>query len=148
MGATAALVIDYFGTAGAAAGAAELGTAAAIGEGAIATGVIGGGAGAAIGTDLGLLGATAATGAAAATGGSLLGTIGTQAAGALAGSVASSLLAPSPTKAPSVTPPVGMPDPLAQEQARKQSMIEQMARRGRASTILTDNAGSGGKLGG
>jgi hypothetical protein len=41
-----------------------------------------------------------------------------------------------------------MPDPLAQEQARKQSLIEQMARRGRASTIMTDSGSAGGKLGG
>ena len=58
----------------------------------------------------------------------------------------SSLLKPS---APGVPPVIGMPDPLAQEQARKQAMIEQMARRGRQSTIMTDAASGGtGKLGG
>jgi hypothetical protein len=63
-------------------------------------------------------------------------------------SVATSLLNPRPSlSAPAVTPVVGMPDPLAQQQAKQQSMIEQMARRGRASTILTDSAGGSGKLG-
>ena len=63
-------------------------------------------------------------------------------------SVATSLLNPRPNiTAPTVTPVVGMPDPLAQQQAKQQSMIEQMARRGRASTILTDSAGGSGKLG-
>ena len=41
-----------------------------------------------------------------------------------------------------------MPDPLAQEQARRQSLIEQTARRGRAATIMTDPGNSSGKLGG
>jgi len=41
-----------------------------------------------------------------------------------------------------------MPDPLAQESARKQALTEQLARRGRASTILTDAGGGSGKLGG
>lgn len=62
-------------------------------------------------------------------------------------SVATSLLNPRNITAPTVTPVVGMPDPLAQQQAKQQSMIEQMARRGRASTILTDSAGGSGKLG-
>ena len=40
-----------------------------------------------------------------------------------------------------------MPDPLEQQKARQQSIAEQFARRGRASTILTDTAGTD-KLGG
>jgi hypothetical protein len=39
-----------------------------------------------------------------------------------------------------------MPDPLEQEQARKRSLLEQMSRRGRASTIMTGP--TGGTLGG
>ena len=54
----------------------------------------------------------------------------------------SALLAPKPPKAPGVTP---MPDPLAQDEARRRSIAEQMSRRGRASTIMTQ---PGGKLGG
>lgn len=62
--------------------------------------------------------------------------------------VASSLLNPRPNiSAPTVAPVVGMPDPLAQQQAKQQSLIEQMARRGRASTILTDSGDGSGKLG-
>jgi hypothetical protein len=46
-----------------------------------------------------------------------------------------------------------MPDPEAQQAARQRSLTDQIARRGRASTILTDSGGgglggSGGKLGG
>jgi hypothetical protein len=54
------------------------------------------------------------------------------------------LLAPD---APKEKPGPAMPDPLAQEEARRRSIAEQMARRGRASTVLTDTSGSG-KLGG
>jgi hypothetical protein len=39
-----------------------------------------------------------------------------------------------------------MPDPLQQEQAKKRSLIEQLSRRGRASTVLTNQGGT--KLGG
>jgi hypothetical protein len=39
-----------------------------------------------------------------------------------------------------------MPDAKAQEEARRRSIAEQSARKGRASTILTDTASS--KLGG
>jgi hypothetical protein len=34
-----------------------------------------------------------------------------------------------------------MPDPLAQNRARKRSLVEQLGRRGRASTILTSPSG-------
>lgn len=94
-------------------------------------------------------GLAAAAAVPAATVPSALGTIGSAAlktgAQALAIGGAQKLLAPTPT-APSVKPVTEMPDPLAQEAARKQSLLEQLARRGRQSTILTD-AGNG-KLGG
>jgi len=45
--------------------------------------------------------------------------------------------------------PVPMPDPLAQEQARRRSIAAQLGRRGRASTILTSRGGVGSRtLGG
>ena len=68
------------------------------------------------------------------------------AAKVLAPAVVSTLLAPKPPKA---APVAAMPDPLAQQQAQQQKIIDQMARRGRASTILTNpGAASGGSLGG
>jgi len=42
--------------------------------------------------------------------------------------------------APAVAPPVPMPDPKAQGQAKRRSIAEQMRRQGRASTILTDTS--------
>ncbi len=48
--------------------------------------------------------------------------------------------APAPAPAPSVTPPTPMPDPKGQKDAKKRSIAEMMARRGRASTILTDSS--------
>ena len=68
---------------------------------------------------------------------------GTQAAvGATAASAAgagiSAALAP---KAPGVKAPVTMPDQTAIDQARRRSLVQQMARRGRASTIFTDTSG-------
>jgi hypothetical protein len=130
-----AAVGSYF----AAEGGAAAGAAAAGGT-AQAAGVMG--ATAASGAGAGYAGAAAAAGTAGA-GGGLLGTLGTEAASAAVSGVASSLLAP---KRPDLPKPTAMPDPLAVEEARKRSLIEQMARRGRASTILTDSAGD--KLGG
>lgn len=78
--------------------------------------------------------------------GSTLGALGANAAQGAGIAVVSSLLNPRPN-APSVSPVTGMPDPLAQQEARKQALAEQMARQGRASTIMTDAAPSG-KLGG
>lgn len=45
--------------------------------------------------------------------------------------------------APTVTPPTPMPTPgdAASKAAKRQSITEQMRRRGRASTILTDGSG-------
>lgn len=62
----------------------------------------------------------------------------------LGGALVSGAMAPKPPKIPGVTP---MPDPLAQQEARRRSITEQLARRGRASTIMTQPAPSG-KLGG
>lgn len=52
--------------------------------------------------------------------------------------LATSLLAPKP-KEPEATKPTEMPDPVAQEQAARKKRIEQLARRGRAASILTDS---------
>lgn len=52
--------------------------------------------------------------------------------------LATSLLAPKP-KEPESTKPTEMPDPVAQEQAARKKRIEQLARRGRAASILTDS---------
>lgn len=49
-------------------------------------------------------------------------------------------------KPPKTKAPTAMPDPLAQEQAQRQKLIEQLSRRGRASTILT--SATNGSLGG
>ena len=67
------------------------------------------------------------------------------AAKAVAPVVINSLLQPKPPKAAA---PIAMPDPLAQQQAQQQKIIQQLARRGRASTILTSPGNSGGSLGG
>lgn len=67
------------------------------------------------------------------------------AAKALAPAVVSSLLQPKP---PKTKAPTAMPDPLAQQQATQQKLLQQLARRGRASTILTNPANGGGSLGG
>ncbi len=67
------------------------------------------------------------------------------AAKAVAPAVINSLLQPKPPKAAA---PIAMPDPLAQQQAQQQKIIQQLARRGRASTILTSPGNSGGSLGG
>ena len=52
--------------------------------------------------------------------------------------LATSLLAPK-AKEPERTKPTEMPDPVAQEQAARKKRIEQLARRGRAASILTDS---------
>lgn len=123
------------GLAAAGAGVGEAATAgAALGEGATAAAVVGG------------------AGAAGA-GGSFLQTVGSSAANGLGSAVVTSLLAPSPqakaggVQAPKTLAPSPMPDPVAQQQAIKKSIVEQTTRRGRASTILTNTGGSG-RLGG
>lgn len=73
---------------------------------------------------------------------------------AVASSVVSSALAPSPQSAPQATGPRFMPtaDYKDMMDAKKKSIAAQMARRGRASTILTENQkrpmGDGGLGGG
>jgi hypothetical protein len=64
---------------------------------------------------------------------------------ALAPTIVSTLLQPKP---PKTKAPTAMPDPLAQQQAQQQKILAQLARRGRASTILTNAGGGGGTLGG
>lgn len=90
-------------------------------------------------------GATAAAaGGAASTTPGWLSAAGT-AAKYVAPAVVSSLLAPKP---PKTKAPTAMPDPLAEQQAAQQKVIQQLARRGRSSTILTNPGSSGGSLGG
>lgn len=58
---------------------------------------------------------------------------------ATVGAVADKALAPD---APELPSPAVMPDPLEQQKAKQRSLTEQMARRGRAGSILT-NSGNG-----
>jgi hypothetical protein len=62
----------------------------------------------------------------------------------MSGLMSDSSSAPTPTK-PNVMP---TPDDQAVQQAQRRSITAQMARRGRASTILTGNQSPGEKLGG
>lgn len=64
----------------------------------------------------------------------------------VAGKKAKSALVPGAVAAPDVPDPVEMPDPLQQQQAKRRSLIEVLSRRGRSSTILTNQGGT--KLGG
>lgn len=63
---------------------------------------------------------------------------------ALASHVVTEMSAPVKPAMPKIEqkPVVEMPDPLAQDDARRKSLVEQMQRSGRASTILTDNTGT------
>jgi hypothetical protein len=163
-----AVVATFFEGAGTAAAVGEgIGAAAAVGEGAA---VVGSAAATAGATEAGLLAAGATAGEAAAAGAalggtmtaatvggtSMLGTLGTMVGTQIVSSVVSNALAPKPLKgsassgatAPTLAGVTGMPDPLAQEAARKKSLIEQVSRRGRASTILTENSNPSGRLGG
>lgn len=160
-----ALYYAMGGGAGGGAGAATEGAAAGAGEGAAtAGGSLGGSAAtggayttaaadsAAVGgsayagsvpasVNLVNAGGTVAAGGSAAAGSSL----GTQLLKSGAQSAASSLLSKAMTpkpKQPQVKPPPEMPDPLAQEQARRRKLMEQVANRGRASTILTNSSGT------
>lgn len=127
MGASAAVVADWFASAGAAEATTEVGIEAAAADT----------AGTAI-TATAAESATAsgvAAGTGAAAGGSAL-TSAAVAAGTNA--VVSSLLTPKQrTQQPGVAPVIGMPDPLAQQEAQRRKIAEQLGRRGRASTILT-----------
>ena len=144
MGATAAAVVEYVGAAFEGASTASAAEGAVYYEG--AAGTVAGGAGT-VAVDTSLYSAGTAAGAAtgAGVGSSLLKEAGTAAAGGIASAAVSSALAP---KRPGLPTPTAMPDPLAQQEARKRELINQVARRGRASTMLTDAAPAGGKLGG
>lgn len=137
-----AAVGAYFGASGAAelgvAGGSAIAGGTTFEAGAAAVTAAEAGGGAVAGGFGGVTGTTVAAG-----GGGYLGAVGKAAAGAAASSAATQLLAPKPPKVPGATP---MPDPQATEEARKRSIAEQMARRGRASTILTDPVS--GTLGG
>lgn len=89
----------------------------------------------------GTVGTGAGVAATAATGTGIGGALATGAATAAGTAAVSSLLAP---KRPDLPKPVAMPDAQAQEEARRRSIIEQTARRGRASTVLTDSGTLGG----
>lgn len=136
------------GGSGGAAAAGEGGTSAAAADGGsvnlFADAVPGAGG------DVGATAGGAGNGTAAAAGSGSSATsswmsYGKTAATAIAPSVVSSLLAPKP---PKTKAPTAMPDPLAQQQAQQQKLIQQLARRGRASTILTSPGSAGGSLGG
>ena len=124
MAATSAAIAEWYAGASVAEGAVVLGEAGGYSAAAGATGAAAGTAGTAAWT--GFAG-TAATAAGTAAGAALVG----------------SLLKPD---APAAQAQTRMPDPLEQEQARKRNLLEQMSRRGRASTIMTGPAG--GTLGG
>ena len=125
-------VVAYFGSEGAGAAALTAEDIAVAGTSVVGTGSAAGGATAGV----------AGTAVANTGGSTLLATLGKAAATTALTAGANSLLAP---KAPGLPPVTPMPDPQAQEAARKQALIEQMSRRGRASTVLTDDAA---KLGG
>lgn len=113
------------------AGAAILGGNAALGATGAATGSAATGAGASAGT--------------ASTVNPLIGQIGAS----LLPTVVSGLLGKKDMQeAPTVQPVTPMPDPEAQAEARRRSLIEQTARRGRASTIMTSPNSGSGRLGG
>lgn len=123
----------------------------ALGQGAVDAGSeAGGGSGAStsgfggVGSDPAVSGPGAGGGASTSGGSSWMDYAKTTAK-ALAPVVVSSLLAP---KAPKAAAPIAMPDPLAQQQAQQEKLLQQLARRGRASTILTSPASGGGSLGG
>lgn len=97
------------------------------------------------GGDVGASAGTAGSATAGASGTSSWLNYGKTAATVLGPTVLSSLLQPKP---PKTKAPTAMPDPLAQQQAQQQKLIQQLARRGRASTILTSPGDAGGSLGG
>lgn len=66
--------------------------------------------------------------------------IGSVAAGAASAGV--SALASKGAAPPPAPKPIPMPDPQAQQDAQRRSLVAQLSRRGRESTILTDNGDS------
>ena len=77
------------------------------------------------------------------------------AAQVVAGGILSNVISKAITKEPSIaqaaaptlTPPTPMPGPTETKAAERASIAEQLRRRGRASTVLTDQAGTTDKLG-
>lgn len=113
MGATAAAFVEFFASSAAAGGAGSVGAAA---------------------------GAATASAATAGAGASLSSIALQAGATALGTGLITKALAPG---APDIKGPTPMPDPLEQQRAKERSIIEQMARRGRSASILTDAAGTG-----
>ena len=167
MAEAAAMVATWFaeaGTAAAAASAAETIAIPAFGEaigGSLAAGAgitsaglpaVFGAEAVGIGAGAGALGGSAAfavpnlygAAQAAGTASNILGGAAKAAAQGAGSSLVGGLLRPS---APTVKPTPAMPDPLAQEEARRRKIAEQTQRSGRASTIMTAPSG-GDKLGG
>jgi hypothetical protein len=146
-----------FGGAGAGAGAGGAAAGGAAGGGTAmggAAGTLGATDSAAASAELGLTaadvggtsGATAGAGSAAGAGAGASSSwwdYGKTAAKALGPSLVNAAMQPKP---PKTKAPTAMPDPLAEEQAQRQKLIEQLSRRGRASTVLT--SASNGSLGG
>lgn len=64
------------------------------------------------------------------------------AAGAASAAVGQALAKPKTITPPEIKPVLEQPDPLAQKDAVKKKLVEQMKRSGRASTIMTDGAGT------
>ena len=133
------LALRYDAGVGEAAAAEGAGAAAA--EGATTGAAVGGAADATLLT--GSEAASAATALEAGGGGGLLGSVGEQLATAAGTAAVTQAMAP---KRPDLPKPLAMPDPEATAEAKRRALTEQMARRGRASTILTQ--ASGDKLGG
>jgi hypothetical protein len=132
---TAAAIGTYFSASEGAAAVLTAEDIAVAGTSVVGTGTAAGGA------TIGVAGTgtTASAAAAGVVGGSFLSQAGKAAGSAAVTAGMNAALAP---KRPDLPKPLAMPDPVAQEEARKRSIIEQMSRRGRSSTILTD-AGSG-----
>lgn len=65
----------------------------------------------------------------------------TAAVAGTAGASAAKLLTPK-QQLPELRPVTAMPDPLEQQKAKERSIVEQMARRGRSASILTQPAGT------
>jgi hypothetical protein len=131
-GVTLAAAAEYVGSYFAAEGAG----AAAVTAGAEAGVVEVGGAAA---LEAGGVSAAGAAGASGGFGGGLL----ASAAEGAAGAAAAAALAPKPMAPPKPKSVIPMPDAQAMDAARKRSIAEAQARKGRASTILTSD-----KLGG
>lgn len=89
---------------------------------------------------------TAAAGAGAAAGGSsLAATLGAAASAASAGlAISNALNKPNPPAAPTVKPPVALPNPVAVQQQETTMAAQQMNMSGRQSTLLTNPLGATG----